>query len=157
MEQFYFRTNSQTCRYCGAAYNNVRDLVDHLQAAHPLSKVVLPVNLICTICGKKIALIDQLAAHYRDDHHITGCEIESSAFWNATEFYKWKSDLEAQSYSYYAKRRRTVSDDDVTVFFSCASSWGDNRTALREKRTERHCPAFIRGKWLFLLNLLDVR
>lgn len=134
----------ERCRWCPSDFSR-KDLMAHIQLHHPQSRLVMPVNLLCTLCGVKLEMVEDLALHYRDDHNLNDCDVEYTSFNEATDFYLWKSHMEIDSYSYFVKRRRSFTDNEVTLFFACFYSWGDNRASLKEKKTERHCPAFIKG------------
>lgn len=135
----------EKCRWCVMEFVSLKELLEHMQSEHPQTRFVLPVNLLCTLCGKKLDMVEDLAMHYRDDHQLKDCDVEYTSFNSAMDFYTWKSHMEVDSYSYFVKRRRNLTDSEVTLFFACFYSWGDNRASLKEKKTERHCPAFIKG------------
>lgn len=133
---------------CNEEYDEYEDLRDHIVSYHP--EIRPAVNLLCTICGSRVSMTENLAKHYRDDHGILDCKVESAMFQSARDFYRWKSDLETKTCTYFAKRRRTTTDSEVTLFYTCFASWGDKRKTLKEKRMERHCAAFMKGKSGFL-------
>uniref|UniRef100_T1JEM3 C2H2-type domain-containing protein n=1 Tax=Strigamia maritima TaxID=126957 RepID=T1JEM3_STRMM len=143
------------CILCTKNFSTMGNMRRHLRNIHKedTSNLIANAHMKCPVCTEyACARTVELYKHLATDHGIR-LEIDHNNFTTTTEFYKWKSEMEAETNSSYFKPYGTSRFNDGTekAIYYCSRSGiykprGTGKRALKtqgSRKLNAACPAKI--------------